>query len=191
MKLCPLLIELQPQRNGLRRAQHIKENGFRLHIITIIGIPTGYRLIRTVTIALTKDLIGTQHVIEEQIGNFRNLSDLFIFAKQKGFFEDVTPYATGWKGYSEWIRQIQKERDYQYTSSYDEEEEEDNDTYDYEQARREEEIDYNWERLGKHETIGYNYEQFDDYESYEFNWDEPDDDELDEIYENYEPDDNE
>lgn len=144
MKKVPLLVELQPQFSGIRRAQRKEQIDGNLHIITIVGRPSGYRLIRTV--------VGSQH--DEIIEDFRYLSDLFTFAKQMGFFEEVAPHASGWTGYSEWrLQEIRWSRAYESSaedySDYDEEE---------------------------HIIILPEDEIFDDV-GYEYSWDEPDDDE--------------
>ena len=179
MKLAPLLTELQPQQNGLKRAQRIQQIGAHLHIITIVCIPSGYRLIRTVASGFTIDMkvAGGHNIIEEQTRDFRYLSDLFAYAKREGFFEDVAPYALGWKGYTQPIpkprmspveeeRLREEEERFQYEWDIDHPEE----------VRAEQLIETGWEELGKNEVITYEDEQFDD-GGYEFSWTEYDEDE--------------
>lgn len=181
MKLAPLLTELQPQQNGLRRAQRLQHIGTYLHIITIVCIRSGYRLIRTVASGFTLDLkmAGGHNIIEEQIRDFRSLSDLFVYVKQEGFFEEVAPYAPGWKGYTQLMpkprmspveeeRLREEEERFQYEWEIDHPEE----------VRAEQLIETRWEELGKNEVITYEDEQFDD-GGYDFSSTEYDEDDID------------
>ena len=121
----------------------------------------GYKLIRTVAYAEHKHSEGTQ-IKEEQIRDFRYLSDLFAYAKREDFFEDVAPYASDWKGYG-WS--------HIYQDSTTNGDDDSNNEYDDGEA----EIEINWENLAKNETVRYDDERFED-GGYEFSWDEPDDD---------------
>lgn len=151
MKLAPLLTELQPQGNGLRRAERTEQIGIHFHVITIIGIPTGFRLIRTVTDAHPMNPIGVQ-TIEKQDVSFPHLSELFTYAKKEGFFQDVAPYASGWRGYSEWKR-ITDSMLAGHNPYNDDEDEDDNSYASY----RDDEIEWRWQNLGKNETAQYDY----------------------------------
>jgi len=162
----PLLKALQPQENGLRRAQRQQQDGPRLHILTIVCNSSGYRLIRSIINTLDDTRI------EEHISDYRYLTKLFADARREGFFEEVTPFAPDWKGYTD------PKPDNEYTSSSDEE---DYDEYENEQAREDAYLGMLWNSLGKDEVIVYEDERFDD-GGYEFSWDEPNDDDYDNDY---------
>ena len=170
MNTPPLLKALRPQGNSIRRAQRKQLDGDYLHVLTILCNPSGYRLIRSI--------INTLYNVceDEQIWDYRYLTDLFAAARREGFFDEVTPHAPDWIGYtepkpimsSEEEERLQEEEEkFQYEWDIDHPEE----------VREEELIEANWQQLGKNEVITYEDELYDD-GGYEFSWTEPDEDDY-------------
>ncbi len=80
------------RRSYIGRAQRKIMINHRLHRITIRYFSPNYRLLRSVI-----NTWNDKYEID-QILDFPYLTDLFAFAKQEGFFEEIAPNADDWEG---------------------------------------------------------------------------------------------